>query len=378
MFNKNIKNSEWFIEKWDLFENFVIENSLKIEKCKLKIKKIPMIEKRTFFVRGMHCKACPVLVESEVGELPGVASVRADLGKQCVEISGEFEGKREEDIVKEVNAVLKPHGYRISNEKSVETKKWSEFVWAAPIALGILALFIILQKIGIVDRLHAVEVTYGTAFLIGIVASLSTCMAVVGGLVLSMSATFAKEGDKIKPQILFHGGRILSFFIFGGVIGAVGSAFTLTSFTTFLLSMIVGVVMLLLGVNLLDVVPWTRKMQLGMPKFIAKRVQSVAKWNHSLTPFLVGGVTFFLPCGFTQSMQIFALSTGSFWQGAMTLLAFALGTLPVLLVLSFGSLGIKPSGSGIFFKTAGLVVIAFAVFNLWSGLAAMGFVEPVF
>jgi hypothetical protein len=30
-------------------------------------------------------------------------------------------------------------------------------------------------------------------------------MAVVGGLLLSMSATFAKEGDKVKPQLMFHG-----------------------------------------------------------------------------------------------------------------------------------------------------------------------------
>ena len=55
------------------------------------------------------------------------------------------------------------------------------------------------------------KVTYGTAFVIGLIASVSSCMAVVGGLVLSISATFAKDGDRIRPQLLFHIGRLISF-----------------------------------------------------------------------------------------------------------------------------------------------------------------------
>ncbi len=62
---------------------------------------------------------------------------------------------------------------------------------------------------GIVNLVDGSNVTYGTAFTIGIIASLSTCMAVVGGLVLSMSTTFAKTGDRVKPQMMFHVGRLV-------------------------------------------------------------------------------------------------------------------------------------------------------------------------
>ena len=58
------------------------------------------------------------------------------------------------------------------------------------------------------------QMGYGLVFGLGLVASVSTCMAVVGGLVLSMSANFAKEGDKFRPQVLFHLGRLVSFFIY--------------------------------------------------------------------------------------------------------------------------------------------------------------------
>ena len=66
-----------------------------------------------------------------------------------------------------------------------------------PVAVAFGVGFVLLQKAGIVNLVQTGTVTYGTAFVVGIIASLSTCMAVVGGLVLSMSATFAKEGDRV-------------------------------------------------------------------------------------------------------------------------------------------------------------------------------------
>src|SRR3989344_5839243 len=198
-------------------------------------------------------------------------------------------------------------------------------------------------------------------------------MAVVGGLVLSMSATFAKEGERVRTQLMFHIGRIVSFFILGGVIGVIGSAFTLNTSATFILSLIIGVVMLILGINLLEVFPWAKKLQPSMPKFIAKYAHGVSKFSHSFTPLLVGIATFFLPCGFTQSMQLYTLTTASFIEGGLTMLAFALGTLPVLALISFSSFKIqKGSKAGIFFKTAGLIVIMFALFNLINSLVVIG------
>ena len=331
----------------------------------------------------MHCNACVLMTESEIGELPNVTHVKSSLKNHSVEIVGNFGDKTPEQIAEGLNVVLKPHGYTVLVEKPKENdskeKKLSDFKIAVPIALGFAVLFVVLQKIGLINLVNAGNVTYGSAFIIGIIASLSTCMAVVGGLVLSMSATFAKEGDKIKPQLMFHGGRILSFFILGGVIGAVGSAFTLNSYATFVLSFIIGIVMLILGINLLDTFHWAKKLQPSMPKLIAKHAHGVSKFNHTLTPLLVGIATFFLPCGFTQSMQLYTLTTGSFLTGGLTMLAFALGTFPVLALISFSSFSIKKSSkAGVFFKTAGLIVIMFALFNLINSLVVIGVISPVF
>lgn len=333
----------------------------------------------TFHVNGMHCKACVLMIDSELEELPNVDSVTASLQKHQVEVTGDFGDKTPEQIAEELSRPLVKHGYSISVEKQSTKKNWSEFAYAVPIAAVFALLFVLLQKSGVINLVDASEMSYGTAFLIGLIASVSTCMAVVGGLILSMSASYAKTGDATKPQILFHIGRIVSFFILGGIIGVIGSAFALNQTSTFILSLLIGLVMLVLGLNLLEVFHFTKKLQPAMPKFISKHVLGISRFNHRFTPILVGVATFFLPCGFTQSMQIYTLSTGNFLSGGFTMLAFALGTLPVLALISFSSFSMQKSPkSGIFFKTAGLIVILFALFNLISSLVAIGWIGPVF
>lgn len=333
----------------------------------------------TFHVHGMHCNSCVILTEDKIGSLPNVSKATSNLKNHTIEVIGDFGEKDLEQIAKDLSVHVESLGYSISLEREVKKNNWSEFKIAVPIALAFTVLFVVLQYMGLVNLVGAGKVTYGTAFVIGIIASLSTCMAVVGGLVLSMSATFAKEGDKIKPQLMFHGGRIVSFFILGGVIGSLGSAFTLSTFASFILGLVIAIVMFILGLNLLDVFPWAKKLQPSMPKFIGKHAHNVSSLNHTLTPLLVGVATFFLPCGFTQSMQLYTLTTGNFITGGLTMLSFALGTLPVLALVSFSSFSIQNSSkSGIFFKSAGLIVIMFALFNLINSLVIVGAIPPVF
>lgn len=338
-----------------------------------------MMRTLTFHVNGMHCNSCAILTETTLKEAQGIEDAKTSLKDQRVEIKGEFGEKTPEQIAIELSDVLKPHGYTLALEASKPTIQWSDFRIAVPVAAAFIAIFILLQKFGIVNLVTSSNVTYGTAFVIGFIASISTCMAIVGGLVLSMSANFAKEGDSVRPQVLFHVGRLVSFFILGGVIGALGSVFQFGAMGSLILGLVVALVLFILGINLLDVFPWAKKLQLTMPNVLGKQAYSLKEMNHTLTPFLVGIATFVLPCGFTQSMQLYTLTTGSFWTGALTMTAFALGTLPVLSLLSFSSLGIqKKAQSGVFFKSAGLIVIFFSVFNLLNTLAAAGIILPVF
>ncbi len=333
-----------------------------------------------FHISGMHYKACVMLSEEELQDHPKVVSAATDMKTRTVRVTGDFGDASPEEVALQLTAVLEKHGYALSVE-APERKgvKWDEFAMAIPMAAVLVGVFVLLQKIGIIDLVDTSRVTYGTAFMIGAVASLSTCMAMVGGLLLSMSATFAKEREGAMPHILFHVARIIAFFVLGGVIGTLGSSFHLGASGIFGMSFVVGVVMLLLGLNLLDTFRFSGRFQLTLPMVFSQKILGATRTDHVLTPALIGVATFFLPCGFTQSMQLYALSTGSFLQGGLTMLFFALGTFPVLALISIGSTGIgKKPRSGTFFKTAGIIVILFALFNIINSFVAIGLLSPVF
>lgn len=330
-----------------------------------------------FHVTGMHCASCEVLIEDNLKEATGVQHAKASLAKKEVVIEGTF-SESPEALAQKFSERIQEHGYSLSVEETKTNKNWSEFLYAVPIAFVFIVAFYMLQKSGILNFSFSSNVGYGTAAFIGVIASLSTCLAVVGGLVLSMSANYAKKGDAWKPQSLFHVGRLVSFFVLGGVIGAIGSTFHLNAQGNLVLALIVAAVMVILGINLLDIVHATKRLQISMPKSFSRVVHKISKTSHWVTPSIVGAATFFLPCGFTQSMQIYTLGTGSFLTGALTMFSFALGTLPVLAALSFGALSLsQKSWKGIFFKTAGLVVIALALFNALNALAAAGIINPI-
>lgn len=332
-----------------------------------------------FHITGMHCKSCAILTDSAVSEVAGVRDVKVSFNNREAKVIADFGELDDNGVLSKLNLVLSPHGYSLSFEKGSHSVSWSDFKKAAPLALLFIIVFIILQKIGVVNFISVTEVGFGTAFIIGVIASVSTCMAVVGGLVLSVSANFAKGGDKIFPQMMFHSGRFLSFIVLGGLTGLLGKTFRLGYLEITYLTLGLALVLILLGVNLLDVFPWAKKLQPTLPSAFGKRVSGLNGVNHFLTPFLIGIATFFLPCGFTQSMQLYTLTTGSFLTGSLLMLSFALGTFPVLALLSFGSLGLLKNGrSGVFYKTAGLVVIFFGLMNLLNGLVALRIIPPFY
>jgi sulfite exporter TauE/SafE len=78
-------------------------------------------------------------------------------------------------------------------------------------------------------------------------------------------------------------------------------------------------------------------------------------------------------------MQVAALGSGSFMSGLLIMFLFALGTLPMLALLSFGSASFAHSKHApLFFKSAGVVVIGLGLFAFLAGLAGIGIISPLF
>lgn len=319
-------------------------------------------------ISGMHCRSCEILTEDELIKVPGISKAIVNHQKGIAKIShsGDLD-------MQAVTAAVKRAGYSIGDTQHRGPVNYSQAGLAFLLAAG---LFLIIQKTGLLNisgSLSGNLSSLSVVLLIGLTAGVSTCMALVGGLVLAASAKYAQSHpeaspwQKFTPHLYFNLGRIVSFFILGGAIGLIGSALRLSTSVLGVLVVAVGLVMLVMGVQLVDIFPIFRKISLTLPKGLTRALK-VGDHN----PAVTGALTFFLPCGFTQAMQLYAMSTGSAVSGAITMGVFAIGTAPGLLGLGGLASAVKGKFSGLFFKTVGAVVVMLAIFNIGNGLNLLG------
>ena len=220
------------------------------------------------------------------------------------------------------------------------------------------------------------------ALAIGVIAGFSTCMALIGGLVLGLSARFAEKHptatsiQKFRPHLFFNLGRITAFFVLGGIIGLFGSIFSLNGSTMGVMTVFVGIVMIILGLQLTELFPKLSNKGITLPAGIARAIglkkHGSREYSHK-NAMLLGGLSFFLPCGFTQAMQLVAISSGSFVTGSLVMGLFAIGTAPGLLGIGGLTSVVKGSFAKSFFRFAGVAVVLLAFYNINNALRLMGY-----
>lgn len=342
------------------------------------------VSKLEFNAQGMHCAACENFIESQIKKHKGVKKVDAKLSKGTVTVEIDTM-ESSEKLADEFTELVKENGYKITTER--HNKDWKkelkELGIASLIAFVLIILYLSLENLGFLPKAGGdFELNYISSFALGIVASLSTCSAVLGGIILSLSTNTAKVSRKaaIAAGITFHFSRIISFLVLGAGLGLLGQAFAQSgNFDrlefTFWTNLVLGLVMLVLGVNLLGLLN-LNKFQFKMPKGFGKTIINFSENSAGIfAGFGLGLLSFFLPCNFTQAIQLQALASGSPVDGGILLFAFALGTMPVLGLLTFASVNFTKSiRSGIFYKTSGLLIIALALFTIYSSLYLKGVV----
>ena len=187
---------------------------------------------------------------------------------------------------------------------------------------------------------------YGMLFVIGLVTSVH-CIAMCGGINLSQCIPRARSGAEpagpaaaLAPALLYNLGRVVSYTVVGFLLGLAGSLLGggteagLSLFLQGLLKLAAGAFMVIMGVNMLGLFPGLRALTLRPPKFLARAVGG--RRARGGGPLLVGLLNGLMPCGPLQSMQLVALASGSPFAGALSMLLFSLGTVP--LMLGLGSL----------------------------------------
>lgn len=334
----------------------------------------------TYHISGMTCHACETLIERKLITIDGVESVSVDHARGTARL----ECSREPDI-QELQNKIKHHGYTVSSKErasapSANGDKKRDFKEIGAIAVIVFGVYVIAKALNLIPEGLSISgnVTVGFALVLGLVASVSSCIAVTGGLLLAVSTKYNEthpnltKSERFRPHIYFNIGRIVSYTVLGGLVGLLGSALSLSPSASGVLSVVVSAIMVLMGLSMLKLIPKLGRFQPRMPKFLAHKIHNLSERNGASTPFTLGALTFFLPCGFTQALQFYALSTGSFTKSALIMFAFSLGTAPSLVSLGALSSFTGEKAKRYVMKFAGVLVILLGLTNINSGLALTG------
>ena len=226
-------------------------------------------------------------------------------------------------------------------------------------------------------------------FITGLTAGGLSCLAVQGGL-LASSLAYQYEQDvqtqgsrggkaqKFRPRIaqpifLFLVAKLISYTLFGLLLGALGSVLQLTPMMRAILMIAIGIFMLGNGLRMLKVHPIFRYFILSPPAFLTRYIRRTSKKGASLvTPVFLGAMTVLIPCGIAQSMMAVALGTGSPLQGAALMFSFTLGTTPVFFSIAYFATRLGAALEKYFTRLIALTVIILGLFSINYGLNLVG------
>lgn len=336
-------------------------------------------------IDGMTCTSCEMRIENRLKKTEGIREVKVSYGAGTAKVGYDPRVLTLGDIV----SIIEKLDYKVAENPGARGGAKGQSAKAGEkmpinqligIVIILLAGYLIIKNTIGFNFIPNVSqnMGYGVLFVIGLLTSIH-CVAMCGGINLSQSVSYklsAQEQStrlaKLKPGVLYNAGRVISYTVLGGIVGGLGSVVSFSGTARGVVSMLAGLFMLLMGLNMLNLFPWLRKFMPHMPKAFARKFHSGGRRG----PFYVGLFNGLMPCGPLQAMQIYALGTGSPAKGALSMLVFSLGTVP--LMFGFGAISsfLNSRFTHKMMKVSAALVMILGIVMLNRGFALSGF-HPV-
>jgi len=261
-------------------------------------------------------------------------------------------------------AVINKMGYdaEIVEDSTVSSKNYKGVIVAL---IVLLAMYMIIKNtvgFNTIPRLEE-QASYSILFILGIATSLH-CLSMCGGIVISQSIAFK---NPIKSTLLYNVGRVIAYTTVGAIVGGIGSIVSFSPMLKGYITIFAGVFMILMALSMLQPFSFLRR----YVKF--PRIFDTSKINKNRnTPFFIGLATGLMPCGPLQTMQIYALGTGSVLKGALAMFVFSIGTVPLMMGLGTISGYISSGLNKKLLKISSVLVMVLGLIIVNRGLALQG------
>lgn len=175
----------------------------------------------------------------------------------------------------------------------------------------------------------------GSGFVIGLMGSFH-CIGMCGPLALTVTSSGDRRLKTWQSITVYNFGRSLMYAIMGLLFGIVGSQLNIWGLQQF--------VTILAGITLLVMVVMKYNFNISKGKFsglvtwVQNSIQrAINKPQTVKRVFMTGFLNGLLPCGLVYIAIVAAIATGHIWTGSALMLAFGLGTIPMMAgVMWFG------------------------------------------
>ncbi|WP_448572823.1 urease accessory protein UreH domain-containing protein [Trichothermofontia sp.] len=216
---------------------------------------------------------------------------------------------------------------------------------------------------------------------LGFLGSFGHCLGMCGPLTLAFSlsqpAIAATPEQPWRFHLLLNLGRILSYALVGASIGAIGSVLVASGQMAGVgslfrqgIAIFTGLLLIWFGLvqlnpHWLPQVPFLNPMaQAGLHDRLSRGLQHLSLNPHHWTPLLLGLVWGLIPCGFLYAAQLKAAETANLWQGGATMLAFGLGTFPMMLGVGTSTTWLSRDRRSQLFRLGGWITLTIGVLTL--------------
>ena len=309
-------------------------------------------------IDGISCDNCRNKIKNELLKISEVNEVNITKNIKKITYIDKIDT---EEIIKTINYLgyLTKNSYISQNINDIDNNiKLKEFILILSVIIFIIYILRIILGINIFNVIPSIDnnLSYGMLFITGLLTSIH-CISMCGAI--NIVATYNKENKfSIKKSLLYNIGRIISYTIIGGLIGLIGNIITVNDTINGIIIILTSLVMILMSLNMMNII-----------NFKLPHIKLKYKPNNS---FLIGLLNGLMPCGPLQSMQLYALSTGSFLKGALSMLAFSLGTLPLMLSVGIFLSIFSKDKKILLNKIASVLILILSLSMLNRGISTLG------
>jgi len=208
----------------------------------------------------------------------------------------------------------------------------------------------------------------------GLLGGFGHCAGMCGPLAASMGLVASPRlGARraLGGQLLYNLGRVTSYACIGGAMGLTGSFVNTAGRLAGLqdaVAVVAGMLMIVMGLGAAGVAPFFRRIEERVASRVFRGVRSVLEGGGPGRFYALGLLLGFLPCGLSYSAFVGAAATGGLPQGFLFALAFALGTVPALLLVGGASALASARARGLLYRLGGVAVVVVGALFVARGL----------